>query len=439
MAYTIEITDGSATYTFQNAAGSQAAPKFRPTFEYEYDDGRVPAPLVGEIETWVLEDAVFVHATQANITSDLETLRAILGDRGSPVSSVKFKRDGSTVREINASTHQGGVYVRELDAGRDTPGQFATHWSGSLVVWGRRLFADSDSIVHFRREVSYSYDAAGLATVTQRGELSTAPGVSAEAKAIEFGALESPGGAYGHATAGPDDGPSVSVLDDTDTRASFESTWKEHGESLPAGVNEWEHRVETMKDPGEETITVSVRAKGPTSSQLRSAVRARKPSTGDVAESRESEDRTGLEWTATYTRRRPNADRNTGKVIRRRFEYDLDGDQPEDARDDVVDLVPGHEPHFTRMPRQPVTITERAVAWIRGSEWSNVADFGVGSLARDREGFRYQPGRSRRPVVVREEEGVDRGADLWRAEATYVFLSSSQVDPDSLVDLAKTL
>jgi len=433
MAYTLELTDGSSTYTFQ------VQPLYKPRFDYELDEGRTPPTVVAEIETWLLRGAVFMSASQAAITDDVETLRALIGKRAS-ITSAKFKRDAAIVRELSLATHKGGVFVREFDPSDSESGLWATHWRGNLVVFGRRLFADGDGIVKLSKEVAYTYDSSGLATVTQRATLTTIPGTSAEAKA-RAQALASPGAAFGHQTAGPSDEPNVAVLDPEDTSASFESTWREHGLSLPAGVNEYSLSVETVDTPEGEIVTTTVRAKGPTSNQLKTAVRARKPATA-LGGAQEVEDKAGLEWAATYVQRRPSAAsaNRTGssRIVFRRYEYEVEGDwsDRQEDRDNLVDLVPGFEPHFTRLPRGVSTVVERVVARVRGT-WEGFTDFGLDSRLRGKADFRYQPGRTRTTPPVLEEAGLTRDADLWRAEASYTFLSAN-VDLDAIVtDLKK--
>jgi len=430
MAYTLEIV-GASTYTFQ------VQPRFKPRFDYEYDEGRTPPPLVAEIETWLLEGATYVGVDSA-VTTNLEDLRAILGNRAAPVTAAKFKRDGNVVRELNTTSHRGGLFMRTLDpTAQAGDGAWATHWSGDLVVYGRRLFADSDGIVKLTKEVSYSYDAAGRATITQRGSVTTVPGTSAEAKAREQ-TLAQPGAAFGHQTAGPSDEPNVAVTDPDDTSATFESTWREHGISLPAGVNDYVLTVETADVPGEgEVVTTTVRAKGPTPSQLKTAVRGKRPSTA-LAGAQEAEDKTGVEWSATYTQRRPSVatqDRTgSSKIVYRRYEYSMEGQDEGEDRDDTVDLVPGFAPHFTSNPRGAKVVTERIVSRVRG-RWEGIDDFGLQSKARGGD-LRPQPGRTSRVGPVLEEQGLTRDADLWRAEVAYVFLARS-VDVTGIAELAK--
>lgn len=426
MAYTIEITDGSTTYTL--GTSPNVGGRFLPSFSYEENRSRQPPVRTVEIETWVLDEVTYIGADAA-ATGDFETLRAILAARSSP-TSVKFKRDSTTVREINTTTHKGGVFAQALEV-KDNPGLWATHWQGRIVVYGRRLFADGANIVHFEREaLAYSYDAAGLAIVTSRGKLTTIPGTSAETQA-RAQALTSPGATYGLVTQGPSGEPNVTVLDETDTSASWESIWKQHGESLPAGVNEWVKVVETTDVPGEGEIeTTTVRAKGPTMSSLRTAVRARRPS-AEVVSVSEHEDVTGRAFSATYVTKRPNessAERTReAKIVSRRVEVAVEGLTPkdDDERDLAVDLIPGYEAAFTKMPRSPIRVIERIVARLRGV-WAQVADFRLEPVLRSAgiDGLRFLPGEARIGVPALEEQALDRDGDLWRAEATYVYLAT---------------
>jgi hypothetical protein len=304
-------------------------------------------------------------------------------------------------------------------------------------VVGRKLLDDGSGIVTIEKEVGFSYDPAGLATIRQSGTLTTVPGTSAEAKARSQ-AVASPGAAFGLETAGPES-VNVRVLDATDTKASFETTWREHGVSLPAGVNDFSLVEETIESPEGSTTTIRVRGRGPSQGQLKTAIQAKKPSQA-LADARETEDKTGLAREATYVQRRPNAlsQERTGfsKLVYHRREITVEGADPEgDERDLTVDLVPGFEPVFTKNPVGAKTITERVVARLRGT-WNSLAEFKLEPRARSLEGAHPQPGATRRGGPVLEEIGLTRDADLWRAEVAYSFVAA-RVDPAAVAELGK--
>lgn len=429
MAYTLEIV-GSATYTFD------VQPLLKPSFSYEEDRSRTPPVRTAEIETWTLEGAAYRSATQANITTDFESIRAIFASRTSPITSVTLKRDGSDVRAITTTSHKGGVFAQALTVD-GSPGLWATHWAGTLVVYGRRLMGDGDNIVEMARSLEYRGDPSGLLTVTSRGTLSTIPGTSARTKALAAALADAPtGDAYGLMD-GDDSGvPTASSLDSTDTRASWSATWVEHGESLPAGVNAWTHRVRTTEDPkdGRRTI-ISVSARGPAIARLRSAVRALKPAEG-LENFEEDEDPVGLSFAATYTTRQasrePDAEVSAG-LFYRRMEVEIQGVAPGTDRDSTVFLVPGYTPWLVPKPRQPIVITERLIAKFRGSP-SGPSAFGIASRVKELTGVVFQPSASRAPTMRLEDPGLRASARVWSAEATYVYFAE-EADGDRLAGL----
>lgn len=422
MAYTVVITSALGTYNFD------VQPKFKPKYDNEIDTSRVPAMLTGRTETWVLEGAVYRSATQSSVTGDLASLKSITG---AALTSIAFKRDGTTVFEMTTSTHVGGIFAQTVEVSGDD-GEFATFWRGSLVVWGREVFPTAggggSGLSSLEEQTEYSYDAAGLARVTLRGTLSTLPGTSAEGKARER-ALESPGAAFGYITQGSDDGPSVTILDATDTKASWESTWQEHGESLPTGVNEWSRQFSTTTAAdGGSTRSTTVRAKGPTIARLRTAVRAERPSTGLISYE-ETEDPAKLEVSASYSEAR-----STGLVLSR-LEIDVQGADPGEDRDDTIYPIPGYLPFFVAQARGAITITERLTSQVRGAP-AGIAPFALGSVIKGSLGFRFQPGRSSSTAPRLVTRGVDPAGDLWEASATYVHLAAAIGDGATLVSAA---
>ena len=433
--FALEITNGSTTYTFD------VQPRWKPSFSWEQDASRVPAVRIAEIETWVLEGAVYRSSTATNNTSDLETLRALLAARSSPVSAVTLKYNGSEVRSLTTTTHQGGVFAQSLDVG-DSPGQFATYWIGTIVVYGRRLFGDGDNIVTLERSLEYEYDVAGLATVTSRGSLTTLPGTSAEAKARDEAAQDEPSGAdYRLQTYGPGGSePSVAVLDATDTRASWTAVWKQFGETPPTGCTWYEKEVETVDDQdGGKRVRTTLRARGPTMTTVRSAVRALVPST-KVTNRRELESTTSKSFEVSYEQaeesRQPDPE-NPGLVFRR-VSITAQGMTPAaDERDCNVYPVPGHKPFFVERARQPITITEQIRTQYRGDPHALLAVLGLDSRVRGKvKGLRFQPGASSPPEGQLAKKGETRDADLWDGSATYVFLAD-EVTPEALFAIVK--
>ena len=116
MAYTVVITTSGGSYTFD------VTPTFKPKYDNEIDTSRAPAIITGQVETWVLEGAVYRNASQSSVTGDLSSLTALMDDT---VASVAFKRDSSTVFEMTSSTHVGGVFLASLEVSGE-PGEFVS-------------------------------------------------------------------------------------------------------------------------------------------------------------------------------------------------------------------------------------------------------------------------------------------------------------------------
>lgn len=435
--YTVEISDGTGTYTFD--AGKQ--PHFRPRYDWEYNEQSGTPHLTARIETWTLEDA-HVTGSASAVTSDLSALLARIGSRATPVQTVTFKRDGSAVYTLDrAGAHKGGLMVRSLEPARGGAGQWATHWKGTLVVVGRALLDDGSGVVTIREEQSYDYDASGLAVVSLRGSLKTVPGTSAEEKA-RARALSSPGDDYGLQTAGPNGGePSVRVIDpDSDTEATYESTWRQHGVTLPAGVHDYSLVVETVDEPGVgEVVTTSIRTKGPNKEQLKEAVKQKKPSQALAAAS-ESEDQTAIERGAQFVTKRSSASTaaRTGSslVVWRRVEYHVTGaNEVGGERDHMVDPIPGFPPYFTKEARRAKRVTETIRSRVRG-KWASLADFKLEPKAKALADLKLQPGSCEMTPPRLEEQALTPDADLWQAEASYAYLAAS-VDPAKLAEIVK--
>jgi hypothetical protein len=425
--YTLEIT-GASTYTFD------VQPEFDRVFDYEHNEDVTPPALVAELETWHLKNAVFRGASSA-VTDDFETLRGILGDRLTPVSSVVFKRDGAAVWTLAPN---GGLLVKGFSS-RHEPGHWAGYWKGDLTVLGRRLLADAQGIVRIAKKLSYTYDASGLAVVELSGTLTTAPGTSAEAKARDQ-ALQSPGADYGLMTQGPGGGPNVDVLDASDTRASWKSAWKQHGVTLPAGVNEYSLTVETVDDPDSgQRVTTQVSARGLSATTLKSVVEQKKPGTA-LGSASFQQDATGRSYRGTFVQEAPSASTQAalgGSLVYRRIDYRIEGIQPADdeERDDEVYLVPGATAFFVKRPRSAITLVERIVTRVRGRP-TGLDAFDLDSRAKDAiEGLRLQPGKSAPPVAQLEKRGLTDDANLWRGEAVYHFLAA-ELDAAAVFDLA---
>jgi hypothetical protein len=231
--YTLQI----GAYTFQ------VQPELERSFDYEYNEELTPPVPVAELETWHLRNATFV-GSESDVTTDFESLRELLGSRSAQITSAVFARDSVAVWTLSGN---GGMLVRGF-ASKPAPGLWATFWQGDITILARHLLADGSGIVKLAKRLSYTYDSAGLAIVKLSGSLSTVPGTSAQAAARNL-ALASPGANYGLLTAGPNGQPNVEVLDpDTDTRATWESTWKQSGITLPAGTNEFIRTIETVDD-----------------------------------------------------------------------------------------------------------------------------------------------------------------------------------------------
>lgn len=433
MAYFLVIDNGVTPYTFQ------VQPEFERGLSYERDETPTPPITVAEIETWTLHNAQFVDASQGNITTDFEALRTLLSGRQQAITSVTFKRDATPVFTLSTTVHKGGLFARSI-APDHGPGQWASRWKGTVIVVGIRLIDDGAGVVQQTKEVSTTYDSSGLATVRTSGFIRTVPGISATDKATAI-AIASPGPSFGLVTSGPGGSGNVTTLDEpSDTKARYEATWKESGQVLPAGVNEWLYVVETTTTPEGDVARYQADGKGPSIGTIQTAVRAKKPTTG-LQDWQENQDNTAIRFSGQGTTELPNAasKARTGssKLISWRLEIGINGASPVAKERDIASWkVSGSTPFFVQMPRAEITIQERIIARLRGP-WKDISDFDSDSiLAGKNAALNLMPGQTRSQGPILEKAALDPAGDLWRFEIMRVFMTD-QLTPGDVLILAK--
>lgn len=413
-AYTLEITNGVTTYTF--GSSSRPAPDWEPDLAYEHNEEQSPAVVTAEIETWTLRDFVYVDGTPSTLTSDLETLAALLRNRASPVTSCKLKWNGSTARELNTTTH-AQLMVRALRT-RSGPGSWVNHWRGDLVIVARRALHASN-IVRLDQRLRLSYDAAGLLTETLTGRVEVTPGTDVEAAAQAY-ALTSRGSAFVFTTGGAAGGAANIDIEitnrPTNTIAEFTSQQVERGTNVPATATDWAQGAAVADTSGGRITTHRVTARGTSAANALAAVRTAKPGTG-VQVTTERTDHDTLTVTAEYVVREPLPEQAQAlglatlvSCIRRVTVQG--GGQPR-----ILEPVPGYDPYTTYGARQPVRVVERVTA-----RYTNVTDVAGVRLPEHVLALEHlQPAACEDDLPAIEEKAEQAAADLWSRSATRVY------------------
>jgi len=401
--YTCEIVTSSTTLTFQTQ------PFFEPDVSYVWNDNESPPTLAAIVERWTLRDAYVASSTETDITDRWTTLLAQLAARGVTLTSVKFKRDSSTVYEMTSTTHD--LRMESLKPSVVGPGTWKNHLAYTIVIAGLKRYATStetgeddevypSGIVSLERVLDLSYDSAGLLTKTLTGRVETVPGTSAEGKARLLG-LESPGASFGNLT--PGEGEVNVRIEDfpRDTKASFTSVWREHGKPVPSGIGEYGLAVSTREDAmGGVTRSTRVRAVGPTRAAVVAALSAQRPTAVDMADT--AIDETGRAGEATFDERVVPSSSPWGalyglslppEVIEVRWSVRASGGGP--GAD--VFVVPGAPPIILPTAERPATVSESFSMRVRSANpesfavtplplWSDYEDLS----ARDDAGWELE-------------------------------------------------
>lgn len=413
MAYSVEITNGAATFTFD------VEPSFKPDYSYEWDNSKSPAELTAIVETWLLEDAT-TTGVASDVTDHLQTLLTLAENVSQPVNSVKFKRDGNTVFEMNTTTHRS-VQFHTIKP-KVGPGTWQNHLQYDVVIVGRKDTPDGSGIVKLEMEKSYEADAAGLLKVSVRGKVRTSPGTSAKTQA-EAQALASPGAAFGIVTQGDgDSGVNVVVMDHPDdTEASFESTYQEFGVSLPTGVEEYELTEEVSFSPEGKTTTITVKARGSSNTNATSAVNAQEPDQG-LSSKRVTTDQARLGVSGTFTKHEVTDEQKSRYAQANILLVTISLSVTGGGRRKVTRAVPGFFPVAFVTPLQPVRVTENVTVRSIGATPS---EFIPAPLAPDH----LEDGSVETPAHI-VKVGMQRTADEWErtARREYVFTSPAEAE-----------
>lgn len=433
-AYTLEVTNGTTTYTF--SASATLPPTWRPKFSYERNFDVSPSVLTMEIETWDLRGFALVSATPGTITTDLDTLSTLLRNKASPVTTATLKYDGSAVRALK-TTGAGGshldVYALELNTA-DEPGQWVNHWSGDLVIVGRRQLATS-TVVNLKKELSDEYDLVGRHTQTLTGEVEVSAGTDVSALAATY-ALTSLGANFvfttGGAQASGGANIDIEVIDyasTTPTKARFRSQQVQRMNASPSTALDFHETSGTSDNAGGRIGTAKAVAIGTTTTRALTAARTVKPSTA-VQFTVEDKDEDSLSATATYTTRAPLPVQAayygvpSAITITRRVTIRGGGQ----AR--IFEPVPGYQPYRILGARATVRVTERVD--LRCTAVVAPGDIPMPALlfAADH----LQPGESEEESPWRAEKAEHDSADLWCRGITrvYEFATDDEIDLDAL-------
>jgi hypothetical protein len=344
MAYTVEITDGVSVYTFDVTR----MPEWSISTDAEYDQTKYPAALTRKTDTLTLKNCSYRNATPSNVTTDLSTLKALLFDRLTPVSSVVLKDGVTTIESMTTLTHD------QLMVTGMTPsvsaGYLANHWLGTITVVGVDVQAGAGGIVKKDRQFSYSWDANGFETRSVSVSIETLPGTSASGK-MAAEAIELPAANWFYETNSPD-GINYSIEEDSeDTKATGTSTVKEQAILIPSGANQYSINVSTREDGSgkDKTTTYSITAQANTLAAAKTAAASGAP-TGYTSKTI-SEDRTRNSVTATYT---VASESDTTVAAVKAYSLTISNS----GRSLSEISIPGHNPIMFKSPARSVTVRE---------------------------------------------------------------------------------
>lgn len=321
MAYTVEIADGSTTYTFDVSR----TPEWLLETNAEWDLTKQPALLVRQTDKLTLRNASFRNATPSNVTTDFKTIRSQLFDPVTPIVSVLLK-DGAAVIDKLQTTGAGGSH-HQLMISRLSPkggtGHFSGHWLADIVfegvifhasavlAGGRGSPGDDDyiapagsGVIKRVRKFSIGHDTFGFGTRRVDVEIETAPGFSAEA-AIQLEFLPLPGNNWFYTTYDPDNGIHINyTIDDeiADTRATGHSEVKEQALAIPQNANQYLVTI-TEEDQGEDReVRTVIQVQADTLAQAKAIVKAA-PAPKSWQSRRITEEQHSNRVTATYVRK----------------------------------------------------------------------------------------------------------------------------------------
>lgn len=177
----LEIVQGVTTFTFL------VPPRpFLPERECRFKEASEP-PEVEEIaDVWDLPNALLVSTdgTQATLWTQFAALRALVGTRAAPLTSVKAKDSaGNTLWDLTAGAYEN-LRIERMTFGEATPYEGADHASWRTVIpCNLRVSAvlpqaDTNGIVRWSQRVLYTNLPGGLLRITWVTEISVAKGTS---------------------------------------------------------------------------------------------------------------------------------------------------------------------------------------------------------------------------------------------------------------------
>lgn len=247
MAFTLEISNSTSTYTFA------ITPYFLPKMSLEYDQS-IPTNVAKRIRTWDFPNVYLVNSSTTALLADYDNLISVLKSETDPVTRVSFKKDGVEQDFLERSTYKS-LEVTEVSV-KQEPGIWNSFISMSIT------FTENETIIYSggsggnvsEETTSYEYDPmSGLLTISRTGKIVGASDAlsSAKSRALSFPSQ----GEWVYETNGPD-GINISVNKEN-TEATYTSTIKEVGVQIPSNVKNLEISESISAGVGEYRLTVN--------------------------------------------------------------------------------------------------------------------------------------------------------------------------------------
>lgn len=244
---------------WETAYSFEALPFVSPTTENQYVDLEPPL-LSGVLCRWKVQAKLYGADSKA-VSDAWAALRAAVESTTTPAHGIQLVHGSTVLEEISTEGGYVQVKIESISSPQSDP-QWTSEMVAIVTVSGLlRKATVGGNIADLTYTLSYSYDEAGLLTKTADGQLTVTTG-SAEAAARTMG-LQIPSDHFGYVTRGPE-GTDVKILDQADRTASFTSSIREAGDSIPSGVGPgFSLEVETITVDGETVTTTTVSAEGP--------------------------------------------------------------------------------------------------------------------------------------------------------------------------------
>ena len=407
MAYTIELLGASSPYPYE--IGS-VTPFISPSWVPEYDSS-VPRNLVAFVKTWTISGVLVADTEENTAAAYTAFAAAVEPTRANPITGVVLKRDGNIV-DVLATSVGGGTYESVVLNVASMDGSDSRTWRSrlpfTLTVSARKLQADNGIAKEERRD-DYSYDEAGLVTITRTGTLETS-GTGAEAKARTRALTNPDSNTYRFVTAGPEN-INVSKLDIDDRKAAYLCVLQQRGDTIPANVGpSFSKTTSTVTRRRDQVVTTTATARGPDAT---AAVQGAEPSVGVVSDTLIVDPYSRFAQ-ARYIQSLPLGDR----MVTRAFVV-TGGASP-------ITWSPrdrGRPPAKHVMGRLPYVVQEVATVEATGAAPEGLLDFPapIPTLEEDESARVVTP-------PVRVAEGQSQDSDRWQASIRRTYVMAEAVD-----------